>query len=65
MEYEDCVIDVGTDKKQFFMPTWPTLYPSLHYGKVNMQMDLRVKDTIYKDGFEKDRMADTTALTKR
>lgn len=62
---EDCVIDVGTDKKQFFMPSWPTLYPALHNGKVNMQMDPRVKDTIYKDGFEKDKMADTTPLTQR
>lgn len=27
MEYEDCVIDVNSSKKQLLMPTWPTLYP--------------------------------------
>ena len=45
------------------MPTWPTLYPSLQDGKVNTQMDTRPKDTIYKDGFEKDPMANTEGLT--
>ena len=58
MEYEDCVIDVGTDKKQFFMPTWPTLYPALQNGKVNMSLDSRPHDIIMKDGFSKDPLAD-------
>ena len=65
MEYEDCVIDVGTDKKQFFMPSWPTLYPALHTGKVNFALDTRPKDVLLKDGFEKDKLADTNALTER
>ena len=65
MEYEDCVIDVGSDKKQFFMPTWPTLYPQLHAGKVNMQMDTRPTDTIYTDEQMKDPLADRTSLTQR
>ena len=65
MEYEDCVIDVGSDNKQFFMPTWPTLYPALHDGKVNMKMDTRPHDMIFSDSTEKDRLADTNALTSR
>ena len=65
MEYEDCVIDVGSDKKQFFMPTWPTLYPALHDGKVNEKIDTRPRDMLWADGYEKDRLADTTPLTAR
>ena len=65
MEYEDCVIDVGTDKKQFFMPSWPVLYPTLHTGKTNMIMDTRPKDLLFKDGFEKDRLTDVEPLTDR
>ena len=56
MEYEDCVIDVDTDKKQFFMPTWPTLYPVLHEGKVNMNIDTRPEDFRIMDNMEKDRL---------
>ena len=47
MEYEDCVIDVGTHKKQFFMPSWPTLYPALHTGKTNAQYDTRPIDMAF------------------
>ena len=65
MEYEDCVIDVGSDKKQFFMPTWPTLYPALEDGKMNTKLDTRAHDAKYYDDFEKDRLADRTALTNR
>ena len=63
MEYEDCVIDVGTDKKQFFMPAWPTLYPALHTGTVNFRMDTRPRDMIFKENFEKDKHADHQPLT--
>ena len=63
MGYEDCVIDVGTDKKQFFMPAWPTLYPALHTGNTNFKMDTRPRDIIMKDNFEKDKHADTEPLT--
>ena len=65
MEYEDCVIDVGTDKKQFFMPAWPTLYPALETGKVNFTMDTRIKDVKYHDKMEKDGVASTAPLTNR
>ena len=65
MEYEDCVIDVGTDKKQFFMPAWPTLYPTLHLGTTNNTVDTRTKDTKYTDNFQKDSLADHTPLTMR
>jgi len=49
MEYEDCVIDVGSDKKQLFMPTWPTLYPGLIEGKSNERIDTRSKDMLWTD----------------
>ena len=51
MEYEDCVIEyvfkvltfsVGSEKKQYFMPTWPTLWPGLMEGKSNETIDTRV-----------------------
>ena len=54
MEYEDCVIDVGTNQKQYFMPAWPTLYPGLMDGKTNERLDTRPKDMIWVDGAEKD-----------
>ena len=65
MEYEDCVIDVGTDKKQFFMPAWPTLYPGLQDGKTNLAADTRTKDIKFNDTFMKDPAADHTPLTNR
>ena len=65
MEYEDCVIDVGTDKKQFFMPAWPTLYPALHTGKVNMKFDARPKDLLFSDSMDKDQLANNNPLTQR
>ena len=65
MEFEDCVIDVGTNKKQFLMPTWPTLYPSLMDGKSNERIDTRAKDMVWKDGGEKDPLAADEALTGR
>ena len=63
MEYEDCVIDVGTDMKQFFMPAWPTLYPGLIDGKTNELLDTRPKDMIFKDGQEKDTITQDHALS--
>ena len=65
MEYEDCVIDVQSDKKQFYMPAWPTMYPALENGKSNHFIDTRPKDIKWVDGFEKDRLADTNGLTTR
>ena len=41
MEYEDCVIDVGSFKTEYLMPAWPTLWPTLHLGKTNMEKDPR------------------------
>ena len=54
MEYEDCVIDVGTNKKQYLMPTWPTLWPGLMEGKSNERIDTRAKDMIWADNTQKD-----------
>ena len=66
MEYEDCVIEyllhlylhlvssVGTNKKQYLMPSWPTLWPGLIDGKSNERVDTRAKDMIWIDGGEKD-----------
>ena len=65
MEYEDCVIDVKSDKKQLLMPTWPTLWPRLIDGKSNEMIDTRMKDIRFVEDQEKARVADTNALTPR
>ena len=65
MEYEDCVIDVGSNKKQLLMPAWPTLWPTLLSGKSNETVDTRPKDMTFTDGWDKDPAADDTALTPR
>ena len=65
MEYEDCVIDVGSHKKQFFMPAWPTLYPALESGKTNETMDTQFKDSKFTDDHEMNRLVDRKPLTNR
>ena len=65
MEYEDCVIDVNSDKKQLLMPTWPTLWPRLLDGASNELIDTRPKDIRFVEGKEKDRMCDDIPLTGR
>ena len=65
MEYEDCVIDVKSDKKQLLMPTWPSLWPRLIDGKSNEMIDTRMKDMRFVEDQEKARVADTNALTPR
>ena len=65
MEYEDCVIDVKSDKKQLLMPTWPTLWPGLIDGKSNETIDTRMKDMRFVEDQEKGRVAETVALTSR
>jgi hypothetical protein len=37
---------VGSDKKQFFMPAWPTLWPGIVDGKSNERLDTRVNPYI-------------------
>ena len=65
MEYEDCVIDVQSDKKQLLMPAWPTLWPRLCDGKTNERLDTRMKDFRFTENYEKDKAADQTPLTAR
>jgi hypothetical protein len=65
MEYEDCVIDVGSNKKMLLMPAWPTLWPTLLSGKSNEQIDTRPKDMTFTDHWDKDAAADDTALSAR
>ena len=65
MEYEDCVIDVQSDKKQLLMPAWPTLWPRLTDGKTNERLDTRMKDFRFTENYEKDKAADQTPLTAR
>ena len=65
MEYEDCIIDVNSEKKQLLMPAWPTLWPRLLDGKSNERIDTRAKDMSFVDGHEKDPLADERALTPR
>ena len=65
MEYEDCVIDVQSDKKQLLMPAWPSLWPALLDGRSNEIIDTRFKDNRLHESMEKDRAADEVALTPR
>ncbi len=65
MEYEDCVIDVNSSKKQLLMPTWPTLYPSLLTGRSNERISTQARDMTWVDNWEKDDAAERTALTPR
>ena len=65
MEYEDCVIDVHSDKKQLLMPAWPTLWPRLTDGKSNEKIDTRFKDIRFVENQEKDLAAEQVALTPR
>ena len=65
MEYEDCVIDVQSDKKQLLMPAWPTLWPGLLDGKSNERMSTQNVDIRFHQDQEKDRAAESIALTAR
>ena len=65
MEYEDCVIDVGSNKKMLLMPAWPTLWPTLLSGKSNEQVDTRPKDMTFTDNWDKDNACDDSALSAR
>ena len=65
MEYEDCVIDVNSDKKQLLMPTWPTLWPRLLDGKTNERLDTRPKDMVWGDNNQQDVSTDSVPLTSR
>ena len=65
MEYEDCVIDVDSDKKPLLMPTWPTLWPGLIDGKSNERIDTRHRDIRFVEGKEKDLATDDVPLTAR
>ena len=65
MEYEDCVIDVNSDKKPLLMPAWPTLWPTLLSGKSNEYISTQNHDIRLVEGKEKDRAADDIPLTGR
>ena len=62
-EYEDCVIDVGSGRKEFFMPSWPTLWPGLENGKTNITFDQRPGEGSYHDNDEPHPHADYQPLT--
>ncbi len=63
-EFEDCVIDVGSDRKEFFMPAWPTLWPGLADGKTNIRASMQMRDHVWSDGFEKKADAQYQELTE-
>lgn len=65
MEYEDCVIDVQSDKKQLLMPAWPTLWPGLLDGKGKELLKTDNVDMRFSENMEKDRAADDVPLTPR
>ena len=62
-EYEDCVIDVGSNRKEFFMPAWPTLWPGLENGDTNITFTPRPGEGSFHDTMEQHPNADYTALT--
>ena len=65
MEYEDCVIDVNSDKKQLLMPAWPTMYPTLMTGRTNERISTQPRDMTWTDDYEKDPTAANYPLTGR
>ena len=65
MEYEDCVIDVNSYKKQLLMPAWPTMWPTLLDGTSNERIDTRPKDMTWTDNNEKDNAAEHYPLSAR
>ena len=65
MEYEDCVIDVNSDKKQLLMPAWPTMYPTLMTGRTNERISTQPRDLTWTDDYEKDPTAANYPLTAR
>ena len=65
MEYEDCVIDVNSDKKELLMPAWPTLFPALLSGKSNEKVDTRGKDIKWRDKWETDNQVASKPLSAR
>jgi hypothetical protein len=65
MEYEDCVIDVNSNKKQLLMPAWPTLWPGLLEKRSRMTIDARTKDITMEDNMQKDPRAEQYELTPR
>lgn len=65
MEYEDCVIDVNSDRKELLMPTWPTLFPSLMTGRSNELIDTTPKDITWVDKWDTDIATTSKPLTAR
>ena len=65
MEYEDCVIDTGTDQLQFFMPTWPTLWPGLQNGRNEMNLDTLHDQPVLHEDDQPLSYADADPLTDR
>eukprot|EP00997_Jenningsia_sp_PLL12_P009724 NODE_6744_length_491_cov_47.266968_g5953_i0.p1 GENE.NODE_6744_length_491_cov_47.266968_g5953_i0~~NODE_6744_length_491_cov_47.266968_g5953_i0.p1 ORF type:complete len:157 (+),score=35.07 NODE_6744_length_491_cov_47.266968_g5953_i0:47-472(+) len=63
-EYEDCVIDVGTDRKEYFMPSWPTLWPGITEGKSNIETSHWIKQPVLNDNHDVPNLADYTPLTE-
>ena len=47
------------------MPAWPSLWPGLLDGKSNERVDTTPKDFRFHENMEKDRAAETNALTPR
>ena len=65
MEYEDCIIDVNSSKKQLLMPTWPTLWPALLSGRSNEEISTKRVDFRFTEDQEKDLTAEDIPLTAR
>ena len=65
MEYEDCVIDTDTDKLQFFMPSWPTMWPGLAEGTINTETETRNTELLIMPSEYPQELSDHRPLTDR
>ena len=65
MEYEDWVIDTGVDKLHYYMPTWPTLWPNMQNGDINMNIPSMGVDPSLGEESYPDKELDFDPLTAR
>jgi len=65
LEYEDCVTDAGSERREYYMPTWPTLWGWLPTGKTPYSIDPRPFDPALNENFQKDVFSLYTPLTTK
>ncbi|CAI2383510.1 unnamed protein product [Moneuplotes crassus] len=65
MEYEDCVIDTGTNRLHFYMPSWPNLWPGLQDGYNAMNRPDLHYEMLFTENDFTSKEADYNPLTQR